>query len=101
MKKRLTLAIISILAFILGAFSMYVFKREHRPSVTTEWIPVKAQEFGVRWAIDIVQTDIPEPKTDPPSGKVMFLNRDKGIQLGYLLKLPIRQIPRRHCQPNI
>ena len=93
MKRLLTLFGVAVIAFVLGAAGMYMFKREPKGGITSEWIPVKAQEFGVSWAIDIIKTDIPEPKTDPPSGKVKFLDRDKGIQLGYVLKLPIKANP--------
>jgi hypothetical protein len=93
MKRNLTLAGVALVAFILGAATMYMLKRGPKTSITNEWIPVKAQEFGVSWAIDIIKTDIPEPKTDPPSGKVKFLKRDKGIQLGYVLKLSIKANP--------
>jgi hypothetical protein len=37
--------------------------------------------------------DIPGPDTTKPSGRVKFLNRDKGEQLGYVLKLPIKPNP--------
>jgi hypothetical protein len=93
MKRSLTLVGVAVIAFVLGAAGLYMFKREPKGGITSEWIPVKAQEFGVSWAIDIIKTDIPEPKTDPPSGKVKFLNRDRGIQLGYVLKLPIKANP--------
>ena len=93
MKPSLTLVGVAVIAFILGATGMYMFKREPKGAITSEWIPVKAQEFGVSWAVDIIKTDIPEPKTDPPSGKVKFLNRDRGIQLGYVLNLPIKANP--------
>lgn len=37
--------------------------------------------------------DIPWPVTTKPSVRVKFLNRDKGEQLGYVLKLPIKSNP--------
>jgi hypothetical protein len=41
----------------------------------------------------VLNIDIPFPKTTKPSGRVKFLNRDKGQQLGYVLKLPIAPNP--------
>jgi hypothetical protein len=93
MKRLLTRVGVAVIAFVLGAAGMYILKGEPKSGITSEWIPVKAQEFGVSWAIDMIKTDIPEPKTDLPSGKVKFLNRDRGIQLGYVLKLPIKTNP--------
>ena len=37
--------------------------------------------------------DIPWPDTTKPSGRVKFLNRDKGERLGYVLRLPIKPNP--------
>lgn len=93
MKRALTLAGVAVFAFLVGGLATYLLMKAPKSAITKEWIPVKAENFGVSWSIDIIKTDIPEPKTEPPSGKVKFLNRDKGIQLGYVLKLPIKANP--------
>src|SRR5207244_7439147 len=37
--------------------------------------------------------DIPWPETTKPTGRVKFVNRNGGEQLGYMLKLPIKPNP--------
>lgn len=48
---------------------------------------------GIAMESTALNGDIPWPKTTKPSGRVKFLNRDKGEQLGYVLKLPIGPNP--------
>jgi hypothetical protein len=43
--------------------------------------------------MDVMKEDIPMPDVGKPQGRVKFLQRDKGIQIGYVLQLPIKPNP--------
>jgi hypothetical protein len=88
MKRSFVIAV-AITAFILGAASMHLLKRE-RSSV---WISVVSDGEGIGFETAALNGDIPWPGTTKPSGRVKFLNRDKGEQLGYLIKLSIKPNP--------
>jgi hypothetical protein len=89
MKRKLTLAGVALAALILGATSMYLLQRERRYA----WISVVSDGGGFGMSSEALNGDIPWPGTTKPSGRVKFLNRDKGEQLGYVLKLPIKPNP--------
>jgi hypothetical protein len=89
MKKALTLAGVAGAAFILGALSMYLLKWER----SVEWTSVASDGAGFGMTSEALNGDIPWPKTTKPSGRVKFLSRDRGKQLGYILKLPIAPNP--------
>ena len=40
-----------------------------------------------------MRADIPPPEQGKPEGKIKFLRRDNGIQIGYILKLPMKPNP--------
>lgn len=86
MKKAFAVAGIAIVAFILGAMSMYLSTKEHRAA----WITVVSDGAGFGMTTEALNGDIPWPGTTKPSGRVKFLSRDRGEQLGYILKLPIK-----------
>lgn len=89
MRRGLIIAGVAIASFILGATSMFLLERERRSA----WISVISDGAGVAMETDALNGDIPWPDTTKPSGRVRFLNRDKGEQLGYVLKLPIKPNP--------
>ena len=89
MKRPLILAGVAIFALIAGATSMYLLQRERRYA----WISVVSDGGGFGMNSEALNGDIPWPDTTKPSGRVKFLNRDKGEQLGYVLKLPIKANP--------
>lgn len=89
MKRTLALASVAVVAFIIGATSMYLLHRERRFA----WIAVVSDGGGFGMSSEALNGDIPWPGTTKPSGRVKFLNRDKGEQLGYVLKLPIKSNP--------
>jgi hypothetical protein len=89
MKRALIVAGVAVIAFILGASSMYLFNRQR----TAGWISVVPDGDGFAMTSDALNGDIPWPKTARPSGQAKFLSRDKGEQLGYILKLPIKPNP--------
>lgn len=41
----------------------------------------------------VMKADIPPPEPGRLEGRVKFLERDKGIQIGYVLKLPMKANP--------
>src|SRR5215470_463519 len=89
MKKALALASVAFLAFSLGASTVYLLKREHGEA----WISVVSDGAGFGMSSEALNGDIPWPETTKPSGRVKFLSRDRGEQLGYILKLPIKPNP--------
>src|SRR5579864_3344372 len=89
MKSTLTLAGVAVIAFVIGATAMHLYKRER----THAWIPAVSDSDGIAFTSEALNGDIPWPKSTKPSGRVKFLNRDKGEQLGYILKLPIKPNP--------
>lgn len=89
MKRVLILIGVAVVAFILGALSMYLLKMER----SATWIPVISDGGGFGMSSDALNGDIPWPEITKPSGRVKFLSRDKGEQLGYVLKLPIKPNP--------
>jgi hypothetical protein len=89
MKRALTVAGIAVVTFILGASAMYLLKKERN----RVWISVVSDGAGFGMSSEALNGDIPWPETMKPSGRVKFLSRDRGDQLGYILKLPIKPNP--------
>jgi hypothetical protein len=89
MKRAFIVAGVAIAAFILGSASVYLLLRER----SFAWISVVSDGSGIAFETAALNGDIPWPGTTKPSGRVKFLNRDKGQQLGYVLKLPIKPNP--------
>jgi hypothetical protein len=79
----------AVAGFILGAWLMYSLKMER----SAAWISVASDGAGFGMSSEALKGDIPWPGTTKPSGRVKFLNRDKGEQLGYVLMLPIKPNP--------
>jgi hypothetical protein len=89
MKRAITHIGVALVFFDLGAASVYLLKHERAYS----WISVTSDGAGFGMQENALNGDIPWPDTTRPSGQVKFLNRDKGEQLGYVLKLPIKSNP--------
>jgi len=89
MKRKLTLVGVAIVAFIFGAMAMHLYKRERSHA----WISVASDGGGFGMQENALNGDIPWPDTTKPSGRVKFLNRDKGEQLGYVLNPPMKPNP--------
>ena len=89
MKRAFTTIVVAIASFILGVTCMYLLKR----TPTSRWVSVTSDGKGFAMEDAAFNGDIPWPKTTKPSGRVKFLSRDKGEQLGYVLKLPISPNP--------
>ena len=92
-KRPFFVAGIEFASFILGAGCMFLLNRESKLTVPTGWISVASEGGGIGYESDALRADIPLPKNEAPQGRVKFLNRDKGIQLGYVLKLPMKPVP--------
>jgi len=96
MKRTLTVAGITVVAFIVGASVMYLLK-EQRSRV---WISVVSDGAGFGMSSEALNGDIPWPETTKPSGRIKFLSRDKGEEFGYMLKLPIKPNPTAALPPK-
>lgn len=89
MKKMFIITGVAVLAFVIGATSIYLLQKERRYA----WISVVSDGGGFGMSSEALNGDIPWPDTTKPSGRVKFLNRDKGERLGYVLRLPIKPNP--------
>ena len=93
MKRTLTILPVAIVSFVLGAGSMYLIKHPSKPPLSDGWITVKVTDFPIGYALDYPIDTLRTPKAKGLTGKVKFLRRDNGIQLGYVLKIPVEPVP--------
>lgn len=93
MKRLLIISGVAALSFVLGALTMYLVKRPTQAGVPGSWITVADDDGGFRLEMDAIKPDIPIPSASKPTGQVKFLNRDKGLQVGYKITLPIKPVP--------
>lgn len=70
---------------------MYMAKRQPKPK-PDEWISVTPDTNPLGYETDALVADVPTPWAESLTGKVKFVNRDNGIQLGYVLKLPLKPV---------
>jgi hypothetical protein len=92
MKRTLTLLIVAVMAFAIGIGGTYLVMRQSKPS-NDGWIAVTVTNFPMGYALDYPIGISPTPNVKGLSGKVKFLTRDNGTQLGYILKAPLDPIP--------
>lgn len=90
MKRTLATIIIALAAFALGVTSAIYVKRS---TVPQGWITVIPDDSPTLFDIAAMKEDIPPPQPGKLEGKVKFLQRDNGIQIGYMLKLPVKPNP--------
>ena len=64
-----------------------------RPSTLTDGSLSFPNGTGLGFSTKVISIDFSLPDGKKPAGKVKFLNRDKGIQIGYILTLPIDPKP--------
>jgi hypothetical protein len=93
MRRTLTILIVAIVSFVLGAGCMYLLKRQPKPPTTDGWITVTVTDFPLGFSLDFPISDVTTPKATGLTGKVKFLTRDNGTQLGYILKIPVEPRP--------
>jgi hypothetical protein len=92
-KRTLTILMVAIVSFVLGAGCMYLVKRQPKAPTSDGWIATTVSDFPIGYALDYPIGTEPTPKATALTGKVKFLTRDSGTQLGYLLKIPIEPVP--------
>jgi hypothetical protein len=92
MKRYLILAGVAVASFVLGAVCVPYLKRATDSTVPKDWITVVPASYRFTFNSAAMRADIPLPTLTGPEGRVKFLNRDKGIQLGYVLKVPIKPL---------
>lgn len=93
MKRTLTILAVAALSFVLGAGSMYLLKRQPKSPAGDGWFTVTITDFPIGYALNYPAGTSPTPKAKGLTGKVKFLARDSGMQLGYILKIPIEPVP--------
>lgn len=93
MKRTLTLAGVALVAFIFGAASILYLQHTASPTLTKGWITVIPDSSPTLFDMAVIKIDIPPPEPGKLEGRVKFLERDKGIQIGYILKLPMKPNP--------
>src|SRR5271170_2457216 len=90
MKRTLATIIIALTAFALGAASVLYLKKS---SVPQGWIFIVPDTSATLFDMAAMKTDIPPPEPGKLEGRVKFLERSGGIQIGYVLKLPFKPNP--------
>jgi hypothetical protein len=93
MKRTLTILMVAVVSFVLGVGCMYLVQRKSRVPGSDGWISVTVTNFPIGYALDYPIGISPTPKVNGLSGKVKFLTRDNGTQLGYMLKIPVESVP--------
>ena len=93
MKRTLTILVVAVISFVLGAGSVSLIKRRPNPPTSDGWITVTVTDFPIGYSLDYPIGTFPTPKAKGLTGKVKFLTRDNGIQLGYVLKIPVEPVP--------
>jgi len=90
MKRLLIISVVAVLSFVLGAGLVLFLKKA---TVPAGWIAIVPDREAVLFDEAAMKDDIPPPSAGKPEGRVKFLQHDKGIQIGYVLKLPIKPNP--------
>ena len=90
LKRAISLLAIAIVAFILGAASVLYLKRS---SVPQGWISIIPDASPTLFNMATMKTDIPPPEPGKLEGRIKFLERSGGIQIGYVLRLPFKPNP--------
>jgi hypothetical protein len=100
LKRTLTIPLVAIISFVLGAGCMYFLKRQPNMPASDAWIGVTVTNFPMGYALDYPIGISPTPNVKGLTGKVKFLARDNGTQLGYLLTAPLDPIPTKSLPPK-
>lgn len=90
MKRALTIVGVAVLFFVLGAGLVLFLKTT---SIPQRWMNAIPDTSPVLFDMAAMKDDIPPPNPGKLEGRVKFLDRDKGTQIGYMLKLPIKPNP--------
>ena len=93
MKRLLIIIGVAVVSFITGAVCMFLLMRQPAASVPKDWIKIVPAETPVLFDMTAIRHDIPMPTPGTIEGTAKYLERDKGIQVGYRLKLPIKPNP--------
>jgi hypothetical protein len=89
-KRAISVLVIALVAFVLGAASVLYLKKS---SILQGWITIVPDRSPTLFNMAVMKTDIPPPQPGKLEGRVKFLQNDKGIQIGYVLKLPFKPNP--------
>lgn len=91
MKRALLIVCTLGVGVVIGGTAVFLLLRS--PANIDKWIAVVPNGTGLGFSTKAISVDFSMPDSKKPSGKVKFLSRDKGIQLGYILTLPIDPKP--------
>lgn len=83
---------VAIVSFVLGVGCMYLVKRQPKAPASDGWITVSVID-PIGYSLDYPIDTHPTPKAMGLTGKIKFLTRDNGNQLGFILKIPIEPVP--------
>jgi hypothetical protein len=90
MKRTLVMLLVAVTAFALGVGSSFYLRRS---SVPQGWLVIIPDSSPTLFDIAAMKDDIPPPEPGRLEGKIKFLQRDAGIEIGYVLKLPMKANP--------
>ena len=91
MKNSYKLAGVGLGSFILGVVCAFLLPA-HTHNVPTYWLALSDQNNGIFYKPNAIRADIPL-SWGKLAGKVKFLERDNGLHLGYVVKLPLKSLP--------
>jgi hypothetical protein len=97
--------VVALLATIVGATGAILFVSLRTPTVPKDWIQLSIERQGYGWTTEAITSEIEIPRVTPPKGRAKFLDRDTGIELGYLITVPIAsldlsKIPAKYHKPQ-
>jgi len=90
LKRTISILALALAAFVLGAVSVLYLKRS---SIPQDWITIVPDTSPTLFDMAVMKRDIPPPEPGKLEGRVKFLQNDTGIQIGYVLKLPMKANP--------
>jgi hypothetical protein len=82
---------VGLASFAIGAVCTFLLVR-HTGVVAKTWFPLSTDGGGVSFNLAVFIIDIPMPTIGRPEGRAKFLDRESGIDLGYVIKLPIKPL---------
>ena len=106
MKRGIITLGIAIVSFALGAASVLLLRKTPNASMQESWINTVPAVNPVMFDLPAIRSDVPVPKPGKLEGRVKFLNRDNGIQIGYVLKLrmnanPVSPLPEQYRRTTV
>jgi hypothetical protein len=101
----LKVGFVALVAAILGATVAILFVSPRTPAVPKGWTQLPIEHQGYGWTTEAITSEIQIPHVTAPKGRAKFLDRETGIELGYLITvavagLDVSKIPAKYRKPQ-